>query len=233
MVQDRSAKMKDSMDPVQLLAILWRKKALILGTTIVLTLLGTALSFFMRPEYTASSEVLLDLRRPAVTHVTETQAAVGNTQAGDAATIRSEVDVISSPVLLKRVITDLDLMANPYFTRTSALRKLVKRRMAEILPAEMMEWLFRPEDLSHLSPEAREQRLMAAAVQRLQENLGIYNDQGRSYTIRVSYTSEDPDLAAQVVNAVTQQYVSSQRETKDRKIQETNHWLQVKLADLK
>src|SRR6185312_4063517 len=225
-----TAKLKDHMDIVQLAAVLRRRKALILGTMTVVTLLGAALTFYMTPKYTASSDVLLDVRK---TTVIDMQAVVGGLQSGDAAAVRSEVDVISSPTLLERVITDLGLLANPDFNPALDTRKHFKDYVAEILPSSAVNLLLPPGDQSGLSPDEREQRTMTEAVRRLQANLGVYNDQGRSYTLRISYTSPDPKLAARIVNSIAQQYLTSQLEAKYQKTEEVNRWLQDKLAQLK
>lgn len=231
MVQ-RSAQMKDHIGIVHFMAILRRRKGLILSTSIVLTILGAVVTFSMTPKYTATSDVLLDLPKTTVTNVTDTRA-VGGSLVNDAAAIRSEVDIISSPVLLKRVITDLDLLANPHFRPTLGVTKRLKHYAAEVLPAAAMNFLFPGQDLSELSLDEDRTPTLAEAVQPLQTNLAIYNDQGRSYVIRVSYTSEDPELAARIVNALTVQYVTSQLEAKYQKIGQMNHWLEVKIDDLK
>lgn len=227
------AQMKDHIGFLHFIAILWRRKGLIIATSIVLTLLGTVLTFSMTPKYTASAELLLDVPKTTVTNVTDTRSAGGGSQVNDAATIRSEVEVISNPTLLKRVISDLGLLTNPHFRPILGVKKRIKHYVAEVLPATATNFLFPGEDLSELSFDERKQPTMAEALQRLQADLSIYNDQGRSYMIRVSYTSDDPELAARIVNALTLQYVASQLEAKYQKIEAINHWLEVKIADLK
>jgi succinoglycan biosynthesis transport protein ExoP len=224
--------LKDRMDIVHLFGVLRRRMALVVMTMAVATGLGVALTFSMTPKYTASSDVLLDVRK---TTVIDMQAVVGGLQNGDVAAIRSEVDVIASPALLERVITDLGLLSNPDFNPALDTRKHLKDYIAQVLvlPPTVANLLFPAEDLTALTPDERERRTMAEAVRRLQANLGVYNDQGRSYTIRISYTATDPKLAARIVNAVAQQYLTSQLEAKYQKTQEVNRWLQDKLADLK
>jgi polysaccharide biosynthesis transport protein len=225
-----AAKLTDSMDIVHLMGVLRRRRSLILSTMLLLTLLGAAFTFYVTPEYTASSDVLLDVRK---TTVIDMQAVVGGLQGGDPAAIRSEVDVLNSPAVLERVVTDLGLLGNPDYNPDLDPRKHFKDYIADILPTALSDLLFPPQNVTGLSPEEREQRTMAEAVRRLQKNLGVFNDQGRSYTIRVSYTSRDPELAARVVNAVAREYLTSQLEAKYQKTEEVNKWLQDKLADLK
>src|SRR5580693_1014518 len=149
MAQHLTTKLKDHMDIVQLMAILRRRKGLILSTMLVLTVLGAALTFYMRPTYTASSDILLDVRK---TTVIDMQAVVGGMQGGDTAAIRSEVDVISSPALLERVIAERGLLSNPDFNPALDTRKHLKDYIALVLPATAMKFLFPAEDLGELSP---------------------------------------------------------------------------------
>jgi succinoglycan biosynthesis transport protein ExoP len=224
--------LKDHLDIVHFLGILRRRTGLVIGTMLLVTGLGAALTLTVTPKYTASSDVLLDARK---TTVIDMQAVVGGLQNGDVAAIRSEVDVIQSPALLERVITDLGLLSNPDFNPALDTRPHLRDYIAQVLmlPPAVTNFLSPREDLKSLTPDERERRTMVEAVRRLQENLGVYNDQGRSYTIRITYTSSDPKLAARIVNAVAQQYLTSQLEAKYQKTEEVNHWLQAKLADLK
>lgn len=224
--------LKDHMDIVHFLGILRRRMGLVIATMLVVTGLGAALTFSLTPKYTASSDVLLDVRK---TTVIDMQAVVAGLQNGDVAAIRSEVDVISSPALLERVITDLGLLSSPEFNPALDTRRHLKDYIMQVLalPPAVTSFLLPSEDLNALTPDERERRTMVEAVRRLQANLGVYNDQGKSYTIRITYTSGDPKLAARIVNAVAQQYLTSQLEAKYQKTQEVNRWLQDKLADLK
>jgi len=233
MAQGRSAQMKDQISIAQFVAILRRRKGLILTTSIVLTILGTALTFAMTPKFTASSDVFLDVPKTNVAKVTDTRGAGGAPAVNDAATMRSEVEVIANPELLKRVIADLGLLADPHFRPYLDRKTRIKRFLAEMLPAKAMNFMFPGEDLSKLISDEPKQPTMTEAVQRLRQDLGIYNDQGRSYVIRVSYTSDDPVLAARIVNALTLQYVTAQLQAKYQKIEQMNDWLEVKIADLK
>jgi capsular exopolysaccharide synthesis family protein len=219
-------KIKDNLDTVQIISILRRRRALILSTIVVLTLTGTALTFYLMPIYTASAEVLLDVRK---TTVIDMQAVVAGLQGGDIAAVRSETDLISSPELLKRVITQLGLIGNPEFN--PALDKQKKWR--DFLPGIVRGVLFPPVDLSLLSPDEQENRTMAEAVRYMRKNLVVFNDSGRSYTIHLSYTAKNPKSAAQIVNAIARQFLTSQLETKYEKTREVNEWLQDKLAALK
>src|SRR5262249_23743285 len=69
-------------------------------------------------------------------------------------------------------------------------------------------------------------------IQLLSEGLKVSND-GRSYTIHISFTSTDPQLAATLANGFAREYLASQL---DRKIEATQHattWLSKRLVELR
>lgn len=231
MDQSFSAPMKDHIGIGRFMAILWRRKGLILSMSFLLTLLGTALTLSMTPKYTASAEVLLDVPKTNLANVTDTRSTTAGSPINDAATMRSEVEVISNPVMLKGVVTDLGLLTDPHFRPTWGIKTAIEHYLAKVLPATATSFLFPGKDPSDLSSDEPKQPTMADVVQRLQTDLKVYNEQGRSYVIQVSYTSEDPELAARIVNALTRQYIASQLQAKYQKIEQMNHWLEAKIAE--
>src|SRR5205823_4492520 len=63
-------------------------------------------------------------------------------------------------------------------------------------------------------------------------HLKVIND-GKSYTIRLSFTSKDPTKAAQLVNAIADQYLVDQLEAKYDATKRANEWLNDRLTELR
>jgi polysaccharide biosynthesis transport protein len=157
------------------------------------------------------------------------QAVVGGMQQGDVAAIRSQLDVISSPELLQRVVTKLGLLGNPDFNPDIDTRK----HLRDYLPPGLRNLLFPSPDSAELTQSEQQQRSVEEAVRRIRAHLGVFNDQGRSYTIQLAFTSRDPRLAAKIVNTIAQEYLTAQLEEKFQKTEQVNAWLQEKLEALK
>jgi capsular exopolysaccharide synthesis family protein len=71
-----------------------------------------------------------------------------------------------------------------------------------------------------------------ATINQFLNNLRIDNS-GQSYGITVSFVSEDPKKAAQITNAIIDQYLVSQLEAKYDAMRRANGWLSERVEDLR
>jgi polysaccharide biosynthesis transport protein len=97
------ASVVDQFDIKGMLSILRRRRGIILGTIVVLTLVATGILFALTPRYTAEGLLLLGSRK---TNVIDLEAVMSGLQS-EAAAIRSEADVIRSRSLAGKVIDKL------------------------------------------------------------------------------------------------------------------------------
>jgi succinoglycan biosynthesis transport protein ExoP len=102
---------RDQFDIRELVSMIRRRRSIILWTIAIVTALTIVACFELTPRYTADTSVLLDTRK---TNVIDLQSVVSGLQP-EAATIRSEVDVLRSPQLVAKVIDKLGLAGNPDF----------------------------------------------------------------------------------------------------------------------
>ncbi len=234
----------EEFNPMQLGALAWRNKGVIIGTT----LLSVALAMFaytqITPQYTASSQIRIEEQ---VRNVVALDAVVA-ANSGDVDSILSEVQVMRSPELALRVINKLDLRNNSDFnaellppTRFDA----IKGRVASILPSSIVKYIpglsdalpeepvqtggpvtaedadlagFSPADVGHL--KAFRSALSVFVV-------------GKSRVIEIDFTSPNAALAAEVANALGETYIEAQVEGKYRATQQANSWLNARLEELR
>src|SRR5690242_19322220 len=204
--------LRDQFDMREMLGILRRRRALIIGCILVLTTLACLVVFNLRPKYTADTALLLDTRK---TNVIDLQAVVSGLQP-EAAAVRSEIDVLRSRQLIQKVIDKLGLIGNPDFndslkndsgslwTSVTNGRRAVMRWLGQI-------GLIHAPQTAALTPEEQRQQTMMLLTDKLLDHLAIGND-ARSYTIKLSYTDPNPELAAQIVNTVADLYLVDQLE---------------------
>ena len=83
------------------------------------------------------------------------------------------------------------------------------------------------EEPGPLDEEAQERQV----VEHLLSNFSTDND-GRSYTIKVSFTASDPEVAAEIVNAIVDQYLYDQLQAKREATRAANDWLVERLNEL-
>ena len=224
---------RDQFDLRELLLMLRRRRAIILGCIIVITVLAVALVFWLKPKYTAETSLLLDSRK---TNIIDLQAVMGGIQP-EAAAIRSEVDVLRSRQLIARVIDKLGLSGNPEFN--TSLRGEDDDVFATLSRwrKQGISWLGQvgllPADKTPvLTPAELQQQTMMLLIDKLLDHLVVGNDQ-RSYTIKMSYTDSNPALAARIVNAVADAYLVDQLEAKFEATKRANSWLSDRVAELR
>jgi polysaccharide biosynthesis transport protein len=96
------------------LTLCWRVR-LIAGITLATVVLATAALIVIPPKYLATAVVIVD---PRQLHVTDTPTVLTGIGA-DGAAVESQVEIITSTALARKVITAMKLEDDPEFSRTS------------------------------------------------------------------------------------------------------------------
>ena len=224
------------LDIKELLGILRRRKKVILATVLLVTCLAVLAGLQLTPKYTATALVMIDPRKSNVVDVESVIQGLGT----DASTVESQVRLISSRFQLERLADDLRIFDDPEFN--VALRnpdRTVQMRMAGPLET-LVSWM--PESWLVATGLAAEPVEISAADQlsmQHQATIEAFGDglkvtpEGRSYVIRIAFTSESSSKAATIVNAVANDYVDMLREEKVDKTKLATEWLAQRLDQLR
>jgi succinoglycan biosynthesis transport protein ExoP len=145
------------------------------------------------PQYKGTTVILIDPRQPRVTNSEAVLSGIGS----DAAAVESQVELIESSDLAKKVIASTNLAADPEFNSKSSFES-IRHGLLSIVGMQ-------PEE----SAEAQINRL----VYKFKSGLKVFR-RGLTYIIEVSYSARDPQRAAQISRAVAQAYLDDQREAK-------------------
>jgi capsular exopolysaccharide synthesis family protein len=167
--------------------------------------LGAGALALMPPVYTAESSIVLDARKP---RVVELPGFISDQKAPEVAELRSEVEILQSDDLIRRVIERLDLAGHGEFRAQPSKLKSVVTAAREIL-ADYLPWASEAAPASEGEVAEESANSDAAMLQAYRTRLNVAND-GRSYVIRVQYKSHDPALAAEIVNMHVQLYLDDQ-----------------------
>ncbi|CAO3380910.1 GumC family protein [Azospirillum argentinense] len=223
------------------LAVLWRRKLLLL--TIIL--LGTATITYvmqsLKPMYRATAMVQLDSRR---VELAEFKSVVSNLTP-EAPAVRSEVSIVGSRALAERVVEKLGLLNDPEFNPTLKAPdgadehwlKRVTRAGVGALPPEgndvlrrivqQATALFRADD----GPVARDpDQARLLTIDTLLRRIEARNDD-RSFTIIIEASSVDPAKAAAIANAFGQAYLDYRTEMNRDLTERVNQWLGGRLVE--
>lgn len=212
---------------IDLLAILrtLRKRAgVILGITIGLTALVMVGVFQMTPLYTGETLIILDQQKTRVVDAESVMSGLG----GDSATVDSQVEILKSRSIARRVVDKLNLVNDPEFN-------------SDLRPASMLNWINPRVWISSLFSKASdagltEEEKEAAITDRVVDAVVARTDisrKGLTYVMSLKFTSENPEKAARIANALADTYVVDQLEAKFDATKKANEWLSSRLQTLR
>ena len=206
------------------------RKWVLICTVLLITALTGVLLFNISPRYTAQTSLIVEPREDILDDLKAVLASLSP----DAETIRSEISIIESRDLAEKVVDQLKLDLEPEFNE--ALRP--KSALAEFF--SIKTYLSNPtvrkflglgeeEQLSEDKLRARER---VAVIDMFLERLETFPVAG-SRVITVQFTSENPDLAAEVANLVANIYILDQLEAKYEATRKATLWLNGKIEGLR
>ncbi|MGE3065899.1 MAG: GumC family protein [Hyphomicrobiaceae bacterium] len=197
-------------------------RKLVLGLLLGL-FLGAALLVLIQPTYQATTTLMVDGREQKVFG----SDAVISPFRAESTAIASEVAVIKSPEVLRKVVEKLDLAHDPEFevikSPPGPLSRL-KRSIQAMIGIKPPATGFDPTgDSRDETTELIENFYKAVTVGTIQ------------YTnlIDISVSSKDPDKAARMANALADAYLLQQLETRYGATRKATDWLRARLDELK
>ncbi|SCB60053.1 exopolysaccharide transport protein family [Rhizobium aethiopicum] len=202
------------IDLGQLLHAVWARRLTILTITLVAAGVAFAGAKIISPQYRSETRILIEPRAPAFASTQQANDA-GAGPLMDELNIASQVQLLQSADLLKKVINDLKLYDLPEFddaADNSAMSSILVKLHLKKNPME----------------NPPEERVIDAFVERLQ----VYQVPG-SRVIGITFTSQDPKLAAAIPNAMANVYLSSQSGAKLDSNSEATRWLEPEIENLR
>jgi len=193
-----------------ILSVIYRRWRLVGSCILGGLLLGLAAFVVLPRSYAATSQIVIDFRRLAVVAPNE---ATFNYRMGDAA-VQTQVAIVSSDSVLRRVVDKLDLTKDPDFVTPPGV---IKRTLI---------WLGLVED-----PAAIPNALRDEAVTALRKTVKAERE-GISYMLTVSASSRDAEKAAALANAVAEAYRDDQMASRSGIARQAYDWYKERLADL-
>jgi len=204
-------------------SVLCRHLGLILGLFVVAECLTVLIIFNMTPLYTGLSTILIENQAPQV---------LGNATSADESASQSTLDsfyktqyeILRSRSVSARVIREMGLDQNPYFTVPSATRKTGTL-------AGLLRWLSPKTAPSIKHSSSSEFGVKPEVIDTYLENLTIRPEYG-TRLVMVAFNSPDPVLSANVANAHVQAYIVQASERHAQSSETEQRFLETKLVEL-
>jgi uncharacterized protein involved in exopolysaccharide biosynthesis len=177
--------------------ILWRRKRLVFGTSLLLGLAVLAYALITPSLYTATAQILIDPRDRQVVLNDVNPGALSPD--GGIAQVESQVKVIESDAVLGRAVAQAGLETEPGFGAPQD--SLVTRSLASL-----RAMVTGPKAERHVDPRGR-------ALDQLRRKLAVKRAD-KVFVIDIVVTTVDPDLSARIVNAIANAYLVDQTEAR-------------------
>lgn len=220
----------DEIDLQELLRTLWRRKSVIFSIVVLLTVLVTLVVFQIAPKYTAATNVIIDGRKNQVVDIESVMSGVSS----EMGALLSEVEVIKSSSLIRRVVTDLNLEKDPEFNaelrEVPWYKTLLKPETYVGDDFLVSIGLKKPEVLLSETEQAEERT--NRVINNVKEHMDV-SIVGRSQVIAISFTSTNAREASLIANTIADQYIVDQLEAKFEATRRATSWLNDRLASLR
>ncbi|TGQ53760.1 chain-length determining protein [Mesorhizobium sp. M1C.F.Ca.ET.193.01.1.1] len=208
----QSAAADVDVDLRQLFASLARNWLRIVFVTLVVTGLAFAFAWLATPQYKAVAKLEIGPRESVFTRPAGTSN--DDKPATDGEAVATEVQIISSPDILKKVAADLNLEKLPEFDEALKMSALSRALVLVGLKSDPFD----------IPPEER-------VLNAMHDKLNVYGVE-KSRVIAVEFSSRDPKLAAQVADAIAQAYLASKGNAKKESNTAATGFLGPEITDL-
>jgi capsular exopolysaccharide synthesis family protein len=214
----------DFIDLGRLFRAVMRYKWGILGLAFAITLATGLIVSSMEPVYKASASIVLESQEANVVNVEE----VYSLGAGNYNYTQTQFEILKSRSLAERVVRKLQLYKHPTFLpeEKDEEEHWYDFDLKSLLPAS------KKEPPVQLSQEEKDEQAIQAITGAVAGGLKVSPVQ-YSYIVYLSYESTDRHLAAQIVNAIAEEFISSNLENRLSGTLQATDWLSERLGDLK
>ncbi len=198
---------------------------------VILAVFSTVAFFTFQavPIYSTSASVIIDSREKNVVDF-------GSVLSGlppDSAIVDTEVEILRSRSLARKVVQKLDLTKSPEFN--PFLREPSSMDQAKASVKGLVLGLFgggRDDSLETESSQPDPRLEMDVTISTFLAKTSASRI-GATYGISVGADSRDPEMAAAIANGIAEQYLVEQLDAKYEATRRANAWIEDRLADLR
>lgn len=221
----------DEIDVFALLATLWRGKWIIGLCATIFILIGGYNAFVVAvPKYTASTTLTLQLRNANVVDIDSVVSGVST----DDAALNTELEVIRSRILIKKLVDELELDKDPEFN--TSLRAEPNLSVDQLI-RHARTWVTTRINGTAQEPQvAPEQVDEDPVLNRVVTNVRraiSTTSQRNSYVFNIRATTEAPRKSALLANTLARLYIEDQIEVKFQATENAVLWLSDRVIELK
>jgi polysaccharide biosynthesis transport protein len=212
-VEDREA----LPDLLEYWRVIQKRYTTVLVALLVVFMIGLFATFRGKPVYEARALIEIQKENPDVPTLQELFQIEGVSDAY----IETQNRILKSENLARRVITQLGLEKLPEFTRRGGSWQIAREKPAP-----------EPVRVEFGISSTADKTVPEEVLKNFEERLTV-EPVKRSRLIEVTFESDDPNIAAQVVNTLTSAYIDANLEARWQAAQKASDWLSQQLLGMK
>ena len=191
----------------------FRRNAYVFAMFVPLAIiLGAAYIFLATPAYTARAVIVIDTHKEQLFQTSQTnETTIDATNA-----VLTQIEVVKSTKVTWGVVKQLNLMNDPELTRPGVIGSAI-RFVARSVGLDIGQ-----------DENSKKQALLTAFDQRR-----AVARVGLTSAIEVSFRAQDPDRAAQIANAIANEFVEVQLEGKYEAARRASDWMQGRIEKIR
>lgn len=204
----------ETLDLVEYWRSITKRKWSILGLVVLVAILTTLVVYSLRPTFRSTATVLIEQGKSKVVSIEEVYNAMG----GNREYYQTQVEILKSQELARKVVERLKLTTHPDFDP----------RQADEAARDF--WL--PMDMFKSKAPASEEEIQKRVIRRFMNDLQVQPVRN-SQLVQVSFSAYDKELAAKVPNTLADVYIESDLEARVAMTQKAGAWLTERLGGLR
>ena len=219
---------EDGFDFLEVFRIIRRHKRTVASSIVTITIFVAVIVFQLTPQYTAQSLVKVESGELNIVDI----ESVVTSSYNDKMFLGSEAEILRSPSLANKVIAKVGLHSYPEFSQEN--RSGIFHSIASFFLSYFADDSF---------PEYEEESALGEVdgLDRveLEEIRDIYlsrlkvNPVRNTRIMKITFTSQNPNLAATVANTAADLYILGQLETKFEATRQASEWLSSRIDEMK
>ena len=212
----------DEIDLLQLLMLIWRGKGVIVFCIpLCIGLAYIYINYIATPRFQATARILLEQRQAQVVDLNSVMSGVST----DAVALNTELEIIRSPVIIEKLVTDLDLHQDPEFNPDLRPVEPWSRRGIQ---AKVEEFVFGPPPPR---PVQSEEAAIQSALFWTTEAIDAQQERG-TLLFNINVRSQSPENARRMANHLADLYIENQLRTKFEAVEYAIDWLSDRVREL-
>lgn len=217
MLEQTQTSAEEVIDLRKYFNVINRAKWRILALAVLVSALTVFVVLNMQPVYSSKATLLIEAQQAKAVKIEE----VYGINSGQQEYYLTQFEILKSRSIAETVIDKLQLAKHAEFSATPGLRDSIQ----QLLP-------FLANNREQVSPTQQQlrdrERLVAAFIERLS-----IEPVRKTQLVNIVFEAHDPQLAADVANAIGEAYIDSQLAAKMGITQKANDWLGGRLGELR